>query len=112
MLVRLPRRYWGTGMSMDFVERIIANAADLATIAKGALERLEVCSNDPICADHKPDDHNDFRALHGAACHGCLLVAENSCKRCNRLLDRALLVGTIYGRLRWLSEDPDFAIDL
>ena len=64
-------------------------------ILEGALKRLEVCSNDPICADHKPDDRNDDRALHGAACHGCLLVAETSCERRNVLLDRAVLVETI-----------------
>jgi hypothetical protein len=35
------------------------------------------------------------RFLHGAACHGCLLIAEPSCERRNELLDRALVVETL-----------------
>jgi hypothetical protein len=31
----------------------------------------------------------------GAACHGCLYIAECSCERFNRNLDRALVVPTI-----------------
>jgi MrfA Zn-binding domain len=74
---------------------LVDAALRLPKILEGALRRLEVCSNDPICADHKPDDRNDDRALHGAACHGCLLVAETSCERRNLFLDRALLVNTV-----------------
>jgi hypothetical protein len=59
------------------------------------LERLRICSNDPICADHKPDDRNGDRATHGAACHGCLLIAETSCEMRNLFLDRSLLVRTM-----------------
>jgi hypothetical protein len=33
--------------------------------------------------------------LHGAACHGCLLVAETSCEARNLFLDRALIVDTV-----------------
>jgi hypothetical protein len=33
--------------------------------------------------------------LHGAACHGCLLIAETSCEQRNDWLDRALVVPTI-----------------
>jgi hypothetical protein len=62
------------------------------------LGRLEVCSNDPICADHEPTSTADDRALHGAACHGCLLIAETSCEARNLLLDRALLVQTMTGQ--------------
>ena len=32
------------------------------------------------------------RWLHGAACHGCALVAETSCEMRNDYLDRALVV--------------------
>ena len=31
-------------------------------ILRGALERLAVCSNDPVCADHEPDDRSGDRA--------------------------------------------------
>jgi hypothetical protein len=54
-----------------------------------------LCSNDPVCAGHGPDDDPTERTLEGAACHGCLFVAECSCERFNRYLDRALVVPSI-----------------
>ena len=60
-----------------------------------ALERLQLCSGDPVCADHDPTSDDEDRALHGAACHGCLLVAETSCEARNLHLDRGLLVDTV-----------------
>jgi hypothetical protein len=64
-------------------------------VLRSALEHLLVCSGDPICADHDPTGRTDDRALHGAACHGCLLIAETSCEARNLHLDRALLVDTM-----------------
>ena len=60
-----------------------------------AIELGTLCSNDPVCAHHFPDDPYDGRPLLGAACHGCLLIAEPSCERRNELLDRALVVPTV-----------------
>lgn len=54
-----------------------------------------LCSNDPVCASHDPSGDVDDRRLEGAACHGCLYIAECSCERFNRYLDRALVVPTI-----------------
>ena len=54
-----------------------------------------LCSNDPVCAAHNPIAEASDRRLEGAACHGCLYVAESSCERFNRFLDRALVVPTI-----------------
>lgn len=54
-----------------------------------------VLSNDPVCAQHRPDDPHVERFLHGAACHGCLLIAQTSCERRNELLDRALVTPTV-----------------
>jgi hypothetical protein len=54
-----------------------------------------LCSNDPVCAGHDPAGEMDDRRLEGAACHGCLYIAECSCERFNRYLDRALVVPTI-----------------
>ncbi len=51
-----------------------------------------LCSNDPVCAYHKPADDPTRRHREGAACHGCLYVAEPSCERFNCYLDRALVV--------------------
>jgi hypothetical protein len=61
-----------------------------------------LCSNDPVCAGHDPSREADDRRLEGAACHGCLYIAECSCERFNRYLDRALVVPTI-------GNDPDLA---
>ena len=61
-----------------------------------ALERGMLCSNDPICAQHVPAEH-DQRPLLGSACHGCLLIAETSCEQANAFLDRSLVVQTIEG---------------
>ena len=54
-----------------------------------------LCSNDPICAQHAPGESLEGRWLHGAACHGCVLVAETSCEMHNDYLDRALVVPVI-----------------
>ena len=74
---------------------LVATASRFAHILRSALERLRICSNDPICADHEPDDRSGDRATHGAACHGCLLIAETSCEMRNLFLDRSLLVRTM-----------------
>jgi len=57
-----------------------------------ALRMSALCSNDPICAQHTPGSTMEGRWLHGAACHGCALVAETSCEMRNDYLDRALVV--------------------
>lgn len=57
-----------------------------------ALYAAALCSNDPICAQHSPGESMEERWLHGAACHGCALVAETSCEMRNDYLDRALVV--------------------
>jgi len=64
-----------------------------------AMRAGALCSNDPICAQHSPgEDAMDERWLHGAACHGCALIAETSCEMRNDYLDRALVVPTLDGR--------------
>jgi hypothetical protein len=64
---------------------------------KAALELGELCSNDPVCAQHDAENPHERRFLHGAACHGCLLIAETSCEQRNDFLDRALVVATVDG---------------
>lgn len=61
-----------------------------------------LCSNDPVCAAHDPSAESSDRHTEGAACHGCLYIAECSCERFNRFLDRALVVPTI-------GNDPELA---
>jgi len=60
-----------------------------------ALQMGALCSNDPVCALHQPGESPERRWLHGAACHGCALVAETSCEMRNDYLDRALVVPVV-----------------
>jgi hypothetical protein len=60
-----------------------------------AIERAALCSNDPFCASHEPNSELEKRYAHGAACHGCLLIAETSCELRNEFLDRALVSRTV-----------------
>lgn len=64
---------------------------------QSALNYGRLCSNDPVCAQHTPSDQFERRFLHGAACHGCLLISETSCEQFNDFLDRALVVSTVEG---------------
>ena len=61
-----------------------------------ALRTAALCSSDPVCAEHVPGHSMEERWLHGAACHGCTLIAETSCEMRNEYLDRALAVPTLY----------------
>ena len=65
---------------------------------RNALTMSELCSNDPVCAQHESTNPHERRFLHGAACHGCLLIAETSCEQHNEFLDRSLVVPTVANR--------------
>jgi hypothetical protein len=65
---------------------------NLGRLLKQALSRAGICSSDPLCSEHKPEDD---RSLHAAACHACSFVSETSCEIGNRYIDRALLVPTL-----------------
>jgi len=69
----------------------------IAGFVRSALELGGLCSNDPVCGQHRPDHVLEGRMLHGAACHGCVLIAETSCEQGNDFLDRALVVRTVAG---------------
>jgi len=64
---------------------------NLGRLIEQALHRASVCSSDPLCSEHDPEKD---RSLHSASCHACAFVAETSCERSNRYLDRALLIPT------------------
>jgi hypothetical protein len=87
--------YTATAGAQGTLGGLVGTAPRFAQILEGALERSRICSNDPICADHQPDNRSGDRATHGAACHGCLLIAETSCEMRNLFLDRNLLVPTM-----------------
>jgi hypothetical protein len=72
---------------------------------RNALELGRLCSNDPVCAHHSPQNTHEERYLMGAACHGCVLIAETSCERFNQYLDRSLVVANV------ASSGPEFFLD-
>jgi hypothetical protein len=43
---------------------LVGTAPRFAQILEGALERSRICSNDPICGDHQPDNRSGDRATH------------------------------------------------
>ncbi|WP_051505551.1 DUF1998 domain-containing protein [Mesorhizobium sp. WSM2561] len=76
----------------------LSNMAEhVQRLLERSITKLDLCSNDPICAEHGPDNDHDDRPLHGAACHACLLIPETSCEARNTRLDRSLLVDTVLG---------------
>ena len=69
----------------------LGKSENLERLVRQALDRASICSSDPLCSEHDP---RVDRSLHAASCHACTFVAETSCERGNRYLDRALLVKT------------------
>jgi hypothetical protein len=96
---------------VDWSKRQTASTANLRQPV--ALGRL--CSNDPVCAQHRPDNQAEDRLLSGAACHGCVLLAESSCERRNDFLDRALVCRPLMGQGRpssmWTSSGSPLLAD-
>ena len=71
----------------------LADPVRLVAVLRDALKRAELCSTDPMCADHRAGDLGD--ALHNTACHACLFAPETSCEAGNRHLDRATVVSIL-----------------
>lgn len=89
--------YTGTPDAEGTLGGLVETARDIRRHFRAAFEVGRLCSNDPVCAQHDPAGVLEARYLHGAACHGCLLVAETSCEQHNDFLDRALVVPTVDG---------------
>jgi Domain of unknown function (DUF1998) len=87
--------YTGSSGSEGTLGGLVEVGNRIESFLTSALELGKLCSNDPVCAQHKPVDLYEERFLHGAACHGCLLIAETSCERNNEFLDRALVIDTV-----------------
>lgn len=66
------------------------------SIVINAINKARWCSSDPVCIESKGQGPGNCNL---AACHSCALLPETSCEVQNRLLDRAMLVGTL--------ENPD-----
>ncbi len=84
--------YTGSPDAEGTLGGLVQQARHLEDHLAEALRQAALCSNDPICARHAPGKSMEQRWLHGAACHGCALVAETSCEMRNDYLDRALVV--------------------
>jgi hypothetical protein len=87
--------YTGSPDAEGTLGGLIECGRSIARHLDAALELGLLCSNDPVCAQHTPDDANEGRFLLGAACHGCVLVSETSCEQHNDFLDRALVLPTV-----------------
>ena len=87
--------YTGTPGSEGSLGGLVEMGKNIGRTLERALELGRLCSNDPVCAQHAPANPHEERFLHGAACHGCLLIAETSCERRNEMLDRALVIPTV-----------------
>ena len=88
--------YTGSSDAEGTLGGLVLAGRSIVRHVRRALEEGALCSSDPVCAYHRPNEH-DHQPLHGAACHGCLLVAETSCEQHNDYLDRALVVPTVEG---------------
>lgn len=89
--------YTGTTDAEGTLGGLVEAGRQIAKHFKAALDLGRLCSNDPVCAQHVPGSQHECRFLHGAACHGCLLIAETSCEQHNDFLDRALVISTVDG---------------
>jgi hypothetical protein len=87
--------YTGSPDAEGTLGGLVQQARHLEDHLADALRMSALCSNDPICAQHGPGQSMEERWLHGAACHGCALVAETSCEMRNDYLDRALVVPVV-----------------
>jgi hypothetical protein len=87
--------YTGTTDAEGTLGGLIQVGRQIQDHMRNALVMGELCSNDPVCSQHEPESPHEHRYLHGAACHGCLLISETSCEQHNDFLDRALVVPTV-----------------
>ena len=83
----------GTPGSEGTLGGLVQEGRNIARHLDAALRLGSLCSSDPVCASQVAGMGN--RHLEGAACHGCLYIAESSCEWFNRFLDRALVVPVI-----------------
>ena len=84
--------YTGTPDAEGTLGGLVQQARHFEAHLAYALEMGLLCSNDPICSQHSPIESLEERWLHGAACHGCTLIAETSYEMRNDYLDRSLVV--------------------
>jgi hypothetical protein len=87
--------YTGSSDAEGTLGGLVEAGRQIGRRMQAAVESGGLCSNDPVCAQHEPPNPHERRYLAGAACHGCVLIAETSCEQFNDFLDRALVVPTV-----------------
>lgn len=99
----------GTPGSEGTLGGLVEQGKQMLEHLQRAYDMGRLCSNDPVCAGHNPAKDPTGRYREGAACHGCLYVAEPSCERFNGYLDRALVVPTMghAKELAFFTERPE-----
>lgn len=100
--------YTGTSGSEGTLGGLVEVGRNIESLIVKALSSGQLCSNDPVCSQHDPASAQEVRLLHGAVCHGCLLIAESSCERYNDFLDRALVINTLDENNAAFFDDDDF----
>jgi hypothetical protein len=65
---------------------------NLESIVANAIHSSRWCSSDPVCMESEGQGPN---SVNLAACHSCTLLPEPSCENGNKILDRALITGTL-----------------
>lgn len=85
--------YTASGDSEGSMGGLVRQACDgtFENIVFRAIQQASWCSSDPVCIESNGQGAENCNL---AACHGCCLLPETSCEEGNRLLDRALLIGT------------------
>ena len=101
--------YTGTPDSEGTLGGLVHVGRRIEEHLRNAIELGRLCSNDPVCAQHSAKHALEEKYLLGAACHGCLLIAETSCERFNQYLDRALVVSTVGNSSAEFFSDSDLA---
>ena len=99
--------YTGSSDAEGTLGGLIEVGRRISDTIRNALDLGALCSNDPVCSQHLPESPHERSFLLGAACHGCLLVAETSCEQQNDLLDRALVVRTVQGSRAEFFKEPN-----
>jgi hypothetical protein len=85
--------YTASGDSEGSMGGLVRQAKEglFENIVLRAIQKAGWCSSDPVCIESLGQGAENCNL---SACHSCCLLPETSCEEGNRLLDRALLVGT------------------
>ncbi|TQV87669.1 DUF1998 domain-containing protein [Aliikangiella coralliicola] len=64
---------------------------NLESTILAAVRNAQFCASDPLCLD---SEGQGYYGMNLAACHACTLLPETACELGNRVLDRAMVIGS------------------